>query len=105
MTNQVTKQQMIALLAETRQAQLGFIDGLPEAQRSAIGTAQDWAAKDFVSHLIFWQEILTQRLDAVKDGRPQPDTSDSQTLNDATFEATKDHSWDQVTANLNGVFD
>ena len=105
MNNQPIKTQLIDLLHEARTVHQQFIDSLTEAERNKPGQPDLWSAKDIMSHLTFWEDILVQRLDAASRGEQLPDLGDDDTVNLKNFEAHRNDSWQQITDWINRTFD
>src|SRR5262249_39932290 len=104
MENNSIKTQLLALLPVALKAHHDFIDSLSDTERAAVGTPQEWAAKDILSHCTFWQEVESERLAAAMRGETPPNTDDFQSLNEASFTARRDHSWSEAKANLDQCF-
>ena len=99
------KQQILELLPAALKAHHDFIDSLPAAERAAAGTPQEWAAKDLLTHCIFWQEILIERLDCARSGATPSNSDDIQALNEKNFEARRNRAWDEIIADLDTAFE
>ncbi|MEM8536141.1 MAG: hypothetical protein AAGF95_35275 [Chloroflexota bacterium] len=73
-----------------------LIDNLPAEQREAVGSLQQWSAKDELAHLVYWIEVLGSNIEAQIDGQPLTDTSDSLHMNDEAWHIRKDWTWEKV---------
>lgn len=90
------KQRLLALAAQARAEQVGFIDGLSAAARQAAGTPARWSAKDLVAHIATWWRTQGQRLALVAHGEQPESFIWSDEMNAAFFAANAGRSWDDV---------
>ena len=98
------KQQILELLPAALKAHHDFIDSLTSAERAAAGTPQEWAAKDILTHCIFWEETLVERLECARSGATPSNSDDIQALNEKNFEARRNRAWDEIIADLDTAF-
>lgn len=87
------KTRLITLLDRAYADLQTFAATLSETERAQVGTLQQWAIKDAISHNALWQRITVQRITALVRGEEPPKTDDYLGLNDAHFEAHRDRSW------------
>jgi hypothetical protein len=85
---------------------LALVDTLGAAERNRPGTYQRWSAKDVIAHVTAWQGRLLEILAALERGDTPPDFWDElDELNRATYEATRERTWDDVLADFERVFE
>jgi tetratricopeptide (TPR) repeat protein len=95
---------LLDLLREARLAEQTFVHDLDPAERDAAGTPERWSARDHVSHIAYWRDRLATRLEAVADGRPQPDMEHYERANPVVFEERRHRSWPDVLADAERAF-
>ena len=93
------KEQLLAALEQGGRDQCAFMDGLPEAERSAAGTYEQWRAKDGLAHIAYWQEHRAIALEAMAQGKEPPRAAANvEAANAACFERFGNRAWDEVRA-------
>jgi uncharacterized damage-inducible protein DinB len=93
------KEQMLSALEQAGREVRAFIASLPEAERSAPGTYEKWAAKDSLSHVAYWLEERAIRLKALAEGKePPPSQGAFEGPNLACFERFCKCPWDEINA-------
>ncbi len=105
MHTMTVKERLIELLRESRQNYTQFIAQLTDAERAAIGTPEQWSAKDNMAHIISWIERQNIRMAAARDVEEPPNFDDFQFLNERTFEERKDWSWAEVATRFDHALD
>ncbi len=90
------KETLLDSLQRAYQEQVAFIDTLPEAERTASGTPDHWAAKDVVAHHVEWSIRLMDRLDLLSRGEPLPTYQADDHENAGIFAAYQGVSWDEL---------
>jgi hypothetical protein len=90
--------QLHLLINLAHERQLAQIAALPEAERDEIGTPERWSAKDQLAHTMYWKERLSERLAAVARGETPAEEGDTQSTNEANFEAHRNRPWADVLA-------
>jgi hypothetical protein len=104
MTDTSHKPVLIELLEEARARERAFWEGLSEAERSARGEADHWAARDVVAHVTYWKDRLAGQLEAVAQGQEPEQVDDFEAVNRQVFEANRDRTWDDLLEYEAGVF-
>jgi hypothetical protein len=61
MTAQPFKTIVLDLLQQSHLDEVAFLQELDETERTAIGTAELWSAKDHMAHRTFWHTAPGQR--------------------------------------------
>ncbi|MDX1417483.1 MAG: ClbS/DfsB family four-helix bundle protein [Candidatus Promineifilaceae bacterium] len=89
---------LLELLAETVRREQEFIDGLSDAQRAAIGEADNWSAKDLVAHCAYWKKRRVAEIPKVLAGGTPEVIDDFDHENELIFKAHRDMSWDEIIA-------
>lgn len=96
MPNESIKAELIDLLKHARADELEFIASLNDADRSAIGTIDQWAPKDLIAHFTFWRTIMLKRLIAAQAGETPPNPSAYLEWNDRAFEENRHRPWSEI---------
>ncbi len=93
------KEQLLTILRRSHEAQKAFAASLSDEQRSAVGTYEEWCAKDALAHVAYWQEHQAERLSALARGdEPPPAPPNYEQANAACFERFCERPWDEVQA-------
>ena len=93
------KGQLSVALQHSHKAELAFVASLSQEQRSAVGTYENWCAKDLLAHMSYWQEHQAQRVAALARGeKPPASPSHYEQANAACFERFCHCSWEEVQA-------
>lgn len=75
-----------------------FMDSLDEAERSAVGSPEDWSIKDALVHVANWDERRGINLAEIARGEAPTDWGDFNLVNDREFEEHQHDTWEQVEA-------
>lgn len=94
------KPRVLALIAEGQAAQQEFIASLDEADRSEIGEADAWKAKDQLAHNTAWLEDAARIISAATRGETPDPSPDDNELNPAVFSEKQHESWDKVLSDF-----
>src|SRR5262249_22997038 len=98
------KQRLLALIAEAREEQLVFLQGLSPRERAAVGSPDNWSAKDLIGHIGAWWERQGSRFAQVACG-DQPDTFDwSDGENAETFATNQSRPWEAVVDDVASAY-
>ena len=60
------KTQLLKLLERASLEEQKLIKSLSEKERLAVGTLEQWSAKDMIAHVAAWKEEMAQRLTDTK---------------------------------------
>ena len=90
------KAKLVDLLQFTHSEESGFISGLNEDERSAMGASDHWSIKDEFAHIAAWKDIMYRRLLAVMEDGSPPLYDDLDEFNDELFQRYKDADWATV---------
>src|SRR5579862_1719080 len=107
MTNAPTKADIVELLQFARRQELTMIERLSEAEKSAIGTKERWAAKDYLGNVLLWKDLQTQKLAVARRGETPPVWIDSELIhqiNDEGFRRFQNCPFSQVVEEGERVF-
>jgi tetratricopeptide (TPR) repeat protein len=96
MADTTRKLKLMALLEDAQAAEIAFWDGLSNAERSARGTPDRWAAKDVMAHITVWKDRLTTRLEADDRDEVSERDVDFNEVNRQIFEANRERPWDDL---------
>lgn len=102
-TTQV-KRALLDLIEQARAEQQAWIDELTDAERAARGTAEQWAPKDEIAHVTFWQQRTAARLAAARRGEDLASSDDWRRVNEETFEERRGLTWEQVRADAERAY-
>jgi len=53
-----------------------FTDGLSDIEKNAAGSLEEWAPRDVITHLVFWQEHFNNKLSNARSGKKAPSAGD-----------------------------
>lgn len=88
--------QLAALLNDMRDTIQDFYAALPETERTAFGTWETWAPKDFLSHITYWQNSSLEVLNELH--QTPPERPEFEERNHQNFLATNQKPWDEIRA-------
>jgi hypothetical protein len=91
-----TKEKLLDLIERAYQEEQEFVQSLTDEQKSAVGTSEQWAAKDIIAHVITWQARLMDNHEAAKRGETPTTYDDFDHENELIFQAHRDRSWDAI---------
>jgi tetratricopeptide (TPR) repeat protein len=105
MTAQPFKTIVLDLLQQSHLDEEAFVQELDETERTAIGTAELWSAKDHIAHRTFWHQDLILKVTAILQHQeiPPSEESDDQ-INAKVFEEHKLHPWSALHAESERVY-
>jgi tetratricopeptide (TPR) repeat protein len=95
---------LLGLLERAYAAQNTWITGLSDAERTMLGTPEEWSAKDMLAHVVFWQQVTIERLEAALRGEEPRTFGDFQPVNERIFEERRGQSWAQVQADAERAY-
>ena len=75
------------------------MQGLTEAERTAIGTPELWSSKDHIVHKTYWRRDFVQKLKAILQHQEiRPNEEDEEQLNSLNFEENRLRPWSEIYA-------
>lgn len=92
------KPKLIELLKVGADEQRAFIAGLSESQRTQVGTPEKWSAKDYLTHIVFWQKRLVQDYKLLERGETPSELPDDDEQNQIIFQTHLAQSWPETIA-------
>ena len=98
------KTRLIDLTAETHKITHTFMDGLSETERSEIGAAEKWSAKDNLAHMTEWVERFCQDLDTARRGEAVIDVEHVDQANLEIFEQHRRLSWQAISEKVDRAY-
>ncbi len=104
MTQHAFKPVLLDLLRQAQISQNTFMQELPLAERTALGTPELWAAKDHVAHMTFWRQRLVLIVQALLRKAPHPTSEDFEELNPIIFEEQRSRSWSEIMTESDHVY-
>jgi tetratricopeptide (TPR) repeat protein len=90
------KLRLLDLLERAYEEEQVFVQGLSDEERSAVGTPEQWSAKDVIAHIAAWKGRAAQVLAALRSGQPGPGFDGLDQINARIFEAHRDLPWSDV---------
>lgn len=90
--------EVLSIIERAHQLELDFVSGLPEEERTACGTADQWCIKDILAHNAFWKEHLATNMRAVARGEAPKSVDDYERANWKCFEENRDRPYDDIVA-------
>jgi hypothetical protein len=97
------KQQLLDLIGRAYQEKQAFMDMLTPEQRALAGTAEQWAPKDYLAHMLAWEERMVDNHEAALHGVAPPSYDDIDQANDEVFQAHRDMSWEDIRRKVDAV--
>lgn len=82
--------QLMGVLQKPHRTMMNFMNSLSEAERSAAGTWENWAPKDQLSHITYWNRRAVECLAYVSRGQTPPKYPHYEECNRLNFDETKD---------------
>lgn len=101
------KSRILSLLDFARQQEQQMINRLSDSERSASGTADHWAAKDFLVNILTWRRLQTQKLATALRGENPPVWRDMQLIHQINYQAFSDyqnHSFQAILVEAEDVY-
>lgn len=108
MSNTAMKPGILTLLHFARQQELAMVEQLSETERDAQGTPEKWAAKDYLSNILRWKQLQTQKLATAHRGEVPPpvwrDVELIHRIDSETFQHYQDRSFEEILTEGEQVF-
>lgn len=82
--------QLANVLHRSHRSVMNFMDALSHAERSAPGTWENWAPKDQLAHITYWNRRAVEFLSYVSRGQNPPKYPNYEECNRLNFDETKD---------------
>jgi hypothetical protein len=92
------KRELLDLLKRGYEEEQAFIAGLSDEEHAAVGTSEEWSAKDVLAHIGTWKERRAQTFITWASGEPLTSFEDYDHINARDFEDNWDRSWEEVLA-------
>ena len=90
-------ERLLTIIEQSRKGVAAFVSGLPDEEREAAGTYEQWCAKDNVAHLAYWVNERVERLEATARGdEPPPPPGHYEQANADCFQRYCQTPWDEV---------
>lgn len=96
--DQTMRSKLLDLLARCQATEQALLAQLTEAERTATGTPDHWAIKDYLVHITAWRQQSADRLTKTARGETPNVIVDFQPFNEQTFERERQTPWAQVLA-------
>lgn len=98
------KDQLLDILEKSRKVELEFLDNLTAEERAQGGTFEEWAAKDVLGHVTYWQAFNSQRSSAWARGEELEPTSDFNSENARIYKRFAGSSLEEVEAHAKQAY-
>jgi hypothetical protein len=98
-----TKEKLLDLIERAYQEGQTLMQSLTDEQKSAVGTSEQWVAKDIIAHVITWQARMMDNHEAALRGETPTTYDDFDHENELIFQAHRDRSWDAIRQETNDV--
>lgn len=98
------RDEFIGLLEYAHAEQKQLFAGLTPEVRDSFGTWEDWAPKDFLAHIMYWQGTDLERLDA-PDDPPATDGGDFEARNHENYLRHEKRSYGEISGEAEHIFD
>jgi hypothetical protein len=92
------KDQLLKTLEVSRTRELELFSWLSDELRVAKGTYEDWSAKDFAAHTIYWEEVRSAQSNVFSRGEPLEPLPQFEEANAACYERFKQSTWEEIEA-------
>lgn len=103
--NDEIKPRLLDLIEAARANKRAFIDGLSVAERDAVAPPGEWTARDYLTHITFWEEQRAIRAEAQLRGEePPPTLGEDDEVNARVEAAHKARSWADLEAEVTRVY-
>lgn len=96
MPDETMKEKLLALIHQIQEDQIRFWNTLSEVEHAAVGRVDDWAPKDIMAHVNFWNDRLAGYVEAAMRGEIPDPGDDYEHVNIRVFEENKDRSWQDL---------
>ena len=91
------RQALVDTLRAARATERTVFDALDAADRDTPPADGEWSAKDIQAHLGAWRRHMTERLAAIREGRPEAESGGETDATNAVIHAERaDWPWDRV---------
>jgi hypothetical protein len=97
------KQQLLDLVGRAYEEKLAFMDSLSPEHQAMVGTSEQWAPKDYVVHMIVWEERLIDNHQAALHGVTPPSYDDFNQENDVIFQAHREMTLDEIRRKVDAI--
>lgn len=106
MDNLELKQVTLAFIHKVHDDLEELMNALPESQKNARGTLDDWSASDSLTHITFWNNHLIRQVEAAQKGEPVPSAGDYYLiLNDGVFIRNADKNFETAFSEEKASFE
>jgi tetratricopeptide (TPR) repeat protein len=103
--NDAIKAGLLDLIEAARANKRAFIDGLSAAERDEVAPAGQWTARDYITHVTFWEEQRAICVAAQLRGEePPPSLGEDDEVNARVQAQYQDRSWADLEAEIARVY-
>jgi len=78
------------IIRRCHQWELDYFDSVSPSERSALGTYENWAPKDRISHITYWRRRCIEKLSYLYRGRNSPEYPSPEECNRQNFTENRD---------------
>ena len=98
-----TSEALVETLRAARATERTVFEAFDAADRDTPPADGEWSPKDIQAHLGAWRRRMTERLAAIREGRPEPEGGGETDATNAVIHAERaDWPWDRVAAGRRG---
>ena len=97
------KQELLDLIERAYEEKLAFMDMLTPEQRAMVGTPEQWSPKDYLAHMVIWEERLVDNHQAALQGVTPPSYGEIDHANDEIFQAHRELSWEDMRRKVDDI--
>jgi tetratricopeptide (TPR) repeat protein len=95
---------LLELVNTARAYKRDFIDQLSAAEREEVGTPEQWAARDVITHVTFWEERQALRVAAALAREESPAAVDEEETNQRLLAEHRGRPWAALEAEVERVY-
>ncbi|HEX9067348.1 MAG TPA: rhodanese-like domain-containing protein [Ktedonobacterales bacterium] len=91
MSDGLAKADILGLLRFARECEDAMVESLTAAERDAIGTPENWAAKDYLANIMVWKQLQAGKLEALRHGETVSIWHDMAVIHQINSQAFTEH--------------
>lgn len=83
---------LMGLIKKSHRLELEYLDSLSDGTRNSVGTFEEWAPKDRISHNTYWRRRCVESLSYISRGQNPPEYPPYDECNRQNFDETREQS-------------
>lgn len=95
---------LLELVNTARTLKRAFIDNLSDAERQDVGAPGQWAARDVITHVTFWEQRQALRVAAALAREEAPAAVDEEETNQRLLAEHRGRPWAEIEAEVEQVY-